>query len=95
MSGGALLNSEGKLLGILGLGSLSILNDAYQYKDGTQPPQATLELMQRSSFAIPSNTATLFAQNKTKPPVDIAQQKKPTCRKYSQETLYRYSQTDR
>ena len=112
MSGGALLNAEGKLIGILGLGSLSILNDAYQYKDGTEPPKATLEVMQRSSFAIPSNTATLFAQNNTqgvptrgtptnstnlekktcrgtacpyptteqgeiKPPIDIAQQKKP------------------
>ena len=81
MSGGGLLNSEGKLIGILGLGSLSILNDAYQYKDGTEPPQATLELMQRSSFAIPATTATLFAQNNTKPPTNTAQQKKPATEK--------------
>ena len=81
MSGGALLNAEGKLLGILGLGSLSILNDTYQYKDGTQPPKATLEMLQRYSFAIPSTTATLFAQNNTKPPTNTAQQKKPATEK--------------
>lgn len=61
MSGGVLLNQEGKLIGILGKGN-AILTNAYDYADGTRPDAATLKQMQQASFAIPSDTINFITQ---------------------------------
>ncbi len=59
MSGGPLLNATGQLLGIIGFNSQPILNEGYQYQDGTQPLAAVRQQMRKSSFAIPITLAQL------------------------------------
>ena len=56
MSGGPLLNSSGQLLGIIGFGSEPILNNGYQYQDGSRPEAAVIKQLRKSSFAIPIAT---------------------------------------
>jgi tetratricopeptide (TPR) repeat protein/S1-C subfamily serine protease len=56
MSGGSLLNSSGQLIGIIGFNSQPILNDGYQYQDGTQPLPDVVKEWRKSSFAIPIAT---------------------------------------
>jgi tetratricopeptide (TPR) repeat protein len=56
MSGGSLLNSSGQLIGIIGFNSQPILNDGYQYQDGTQPLPDVVKDWRKSSFAIPIAT---------------------------------------
>jgi S1-C subfamily serine protease/Flp pilus assembly protein TadD len=53
MSGGALLNEEGKVIGILGLGAAAILDNAYTYADGSRPDPQMLEKLRANSFAVP------------------------------------------
>jgi tetratricopeptide (TPR) repeat protein/S1-C subfamily serine protease len=53
MSGGALLNNKGELIGILGQGNAAITDNAYTYQDGSRPNAQTLAQMRTSSFAIP------------------------------------------
>lgn len=53
MSGGALLNEQGKIIGVLGQGSAPILSEAYIYQDGSQPSQEDLQKMRDSSWAVP------------------------------------------
>ncbi|NJO93592.1 MAG: trypsin-like peptidase domain-containing protein [Hydrococcus sp. RM1_1_31] len=53
MSGGALLNDKGELIGILGQGNAAITNNAYTYQDGSHPSIQTLAQMRSSSFAVP------------------------------------------
>ncbi|NJK47905.1 tetratricopeptide repeat protein [Candidatus Gracilibacteria bacterium] len=53
MSGGALLDEQGKLIGILGQSATAILNDSYTYQDGSRPNEQTIQQMRQSSFAIP------------------------------------------
>jgi tetratricopeptide (TPR) repeat protein len=53
MSGGALLNDKGELIGILGQGNMAVIDDAYTYQDGSRPSAQTREQMRFSSFAIP------------------------------------------
>jgi S1-C subfamily serine protease len=63
MSGGSLLNSKGQLIGIIGFSSYPILNDGYQYQDGTQPAAGEIAQWRKSSFAIPVATlATIDGQ---------------------------------
>jgi tetratricopeptide (TPR) repeat protein/S1-C subfamily serine protease len=59
MSGGPLLNQQGKVIGILGLGS-AILNQAYTYQDGSVPARQTLQQMQQANFALPIATIRPF-----------------------------------
>jgi tetratricopeptide (TPR) repeat protein len=56
MSGGALLNTKGQLIGIIGFSSQPILNDGYQYQDGSQPAADEISQLRKSSFAIPIAT---------------------------------------
>jgi S1-C subfamily serine protease len=56
MSGGSLLNSQGQLIGIIGFSSYPILNDGYQYQDGSQPAASEIKELRKSSFAIPIAT---------------------------------------
>jgi tetratricopeptide (TPR) repeat protein/S1-C subfamily serine protease len=56
MSGGALLNAKGQLIGIIGFSSQPILNDGYQYQDGSQPAADEITQLRKSSFAIPIAT---------------------------------------
>jgi S1-C subfamily serine protease len=56
MSGGALLNAQGQLIGILGFNSQPILNLGYQYQDGSQPETSAIQQWRKSSFAIPIAT---------------------------------------
>lgn len=56
MSGGAVLNQEGKLIGVIGMGANAILNNAYLYEDGTKPNDTTIAKLRDSSFAVPIAT---------------------------------------
>jgi tetratricopeptide (TPR) repeat protein/S1-C subfamily serine protease len=63
MSGGSLLNSQGQLIGIIGFSSYPILNEGYQYQDGSQPAASEIAQWRKSSFAIPMATlATIDRQ---------------------------------
>jgi tetratricopeptide (TPR) repeat protein/S1-C subfamily serine protease len=53
MSGGALLDEEGKVIGILGLGAGAILDNAYLYADNSRPDAQMLEQLRANSFAVP------------------------------------------
>jgi tetratricopeptide (TPR) repeat protein/S1-C subfamily serine protease len=53
MSGGSLLNAQGKVIGILGQGNQAILERAYTYQDGSKPNEKVLQQMRESSFAVP------------------------------------------
>jgi tetratricopeptide (TPR) repeat protein/S1-C subfamily serine protease len=63
MSGGSLLNAQGQLIGIIGFSSYPILNEGYQYQDGSQPAAGEIAQWRKSSFAIPLATvATIDRQ---------------------------------
>jgi S1-C subfamily serine protease len=63
MSGGSLLNDRGQLIGIIGFSSYPILNEGYQYQDGSQPAAGEIAQWRKSSFAIPLATlATIDRQ---------------------------------
>jgi S1-C subfamily serine protease len=57
MSGGPLLNAEGKVIGVLGQGNVAILDTVYTYQDGSRPGKSVIGQMRNSSFAIPIATA--------------------------------------
>ncbi|RCJ26556.1 hypothetical protein A6S26_14225 [Nostoc sp. ATCC 43529] len=63
MSGGALLNQEGKLIGVNGLLNNAILNEAYFYQDGTQPNAEQLQQLKKFSFAVPIETLAKISPN--------------------------------
>ncbi|MGK7886640.1 MAG: tetratricopeptide repeat protein, partial [Crocosphaera sp.] len=56
MSGGALLNKKGELIGINGLRKDPILDEAYNYLDGSQPYEEQIENYRKLSFAVPIET---------------------------------------
>ena len=59
MSGGALLNSSGEVIAVLGRG-MAILDTAYDYIDGTTPNRDEIAAFREVSFSIPiANIATL------------------------------------
>jgi tetratricopeptide (TPR) repeat protein/S1-C subfamily serine protease len=68
MSGGALLNAQGKVIGILGQGNQAILERAYTYQDGSKPTAKVLQQMRESSFAVPIATVRQMI-----PPAKIVQ----------------------
>ncbi|WP_375470928.1 tetratricopeptide repeat protein [uncultured Nostoc sp.] len=63
MSGGALLNQAGELIGINGLTNNAILNEAYSYQDGTRPNAEQVQQLRQLSFAVPIQTLAKVAPN--------------------------------
>lgn len=63
MSGGALLNKSGQLIGVNGLLTNAILNEAYTYQDGTRPSTEQLQQLRKLSFAVPIQTLAKIAPN--------------------------------
>jgi tetratricopeptide (TPR) repeat protein/S1-C subfamily serine protease len=63
MSGGALLNQSGELIGINGLTNNAILNETYVYQDGTRPSVEQLQRLRQLSFAVPIETLAKVAPN--------------------------------
>ncbi|MEH2242265.1 tetratricopeptide repeat protein [Nostoc sp.] len=63
MSGGALLNQSGQLIGINGLLNNAILNEAYFYQNGTKPSAEQLQQLRKLSFAVPIQTLAKVAPN--------------------------------
>ncbi|WP_375470930.1 tetratricopeptide repeat protein [uncultured Nostoc sp.] len=61
MSGGALLNQSGQLIGINGLLNNAILNEAYFYQNGTKPSAEQLQQLRELSFAVPIQTLAKVA----------------------------------
>ncbi|MBD2147786.1 serine protease [Sphaerospermopsis sp. FACHB-1194] len=62
MSGGAIINSVGQIIGINGRSAYPILNTGYVYPDGSRPSNAEIQEMRKLSWGIP--TSTLLAQVK-------------------------------
>ncbi len=62
MSGGAIINSRGELIGINGRSAYPILNTGYVYPDGTRPTEEEIQQMRKLSWGIP--ITTLLAQVK-------------------------------
>ena len=56
MSGGAILNSMGQLIGINGKSSFPILNSGYVYKNGSRPGESEIREMRKLSWGIPIST---------------------------------------
>jgi tetratricopeptide (TPR) repeat protein/S1-C subfamily serine protease len=61
MSGGALLNAQGELIGVNGLLPYPILKEAYNYKDGDSPNSGEIANYQKLSFAVPIKTLVTVA----------------------------------
>ncbi|MBC6423922.1 MAG: trypsin-like peptidase domain-containing protein [Hormoscilla sp. SP12CHS1] len=59
MSGGPILNSEGKVIGVNGIHAYPLWGDPYRYEDGTPPSEAMRAAMKHLSWGIPIQT---FAQ---------------------------------
>jgi len=62
MSGGAIINSRGELIGINGRSAYPILNTGYVYPDGSLPTGEEIQKMRKLSWGIP--ITTLLAQVK-------------------------------
>ncbi|ARV61576.1 hypothetical protein BZZ01_25730 [Nostocales cyanobacterium HT-58-2] len=56
MSGGPVLSSEGKVIGINGIHAQPLWGDPYVYEDGSQPNDALRDRMRRSSWGVPIET---------------------------------------
>ncbi|MHC5729382.1 MAG: S1 family peptidase, partial [Nostoc sp.] len=56
MSGGAILNIKGRLIGINGRGAYPILNTGYVYPDGSRPTESEIKRMRSLSWGIPIST---------------------------------------
>ncbi|MDJ0744143.1 MAG: serine protease [Xenococcaceae cyanobacterium MO_167.B27] len=68
MSGGVLLNSQGKVIGVLGKGKGAIFDSGYTYSDGTNPTGEELDNLRDASFSIPiAKVAAILPETATKP----------------------------
>ncbi|NJM23409.1 MAG: tetratricopeptide repeat protein [Richelia sp. SL_2_1] len=56
MSGGAILNTQGTLVGINGKSAYPILNSGYVYQNGKRPSEAEITEMRKLSWGIPIST---------------------------------------
>ena len=56
MSGGPLLNQQGKVVGVNGLGNLVVLEDAYKFQDGSAPTTEQLKQMRQVVWSVPIET---------------------------------------
>ncbi|WP_246605385.1 S1 family peptidase [Sphaerospermopsis torques-reginae] len=56
MSGGAIINSRGQIIGINGRSAYPILNTGYVYPDGSRPSNAEIQAMRKLSWGIPIST---------------------------------------
>ncbi|MEO1375512.1 MAG: tetratricopeptide repeat-containing serine protease family protein, partial [Cyanobacteria bacterium J06635_10] len=56
MSGGAILNSMGELVGINGKSAYPILNSGYVYQNGKRPRESEIREMRKFSWGIPIST---------------------------------------
>ncbi|GAB1542590.1 hypothetical protein NUACC21_52640 [Scytonema sp. NUACC21] len=56
MSGGPVLNSQGRVVGINGIHAQPLWGDPYVYEDGSQPNDALRQRMRRSSWGVPIET---------------------------------------
>lgn len=65
MSGGPILNSQGKVIGINGIHAYPLWGNPYIYEDGSQPTAALRDLMSRYSWGIPIQTFARLAPQYT------------------------------
>jgi tetratricopeptide (TPR) repeat protein/S1-C subfamily serine protease len=56
MSGGPILNSTGRVVGINGIHAQPLWGDPYIYEDGSQPNDALRDRMRKSSWGVPIET---------------------------------------
>jgi len=56
MSGGAIINTEGTLVGINGKSAYPILNTGYVYQDGSKPNQEEIQQFRKMSWGVPIRT---------------------------------------
>ncbi|AFY58437.1 trypsin-like serine protease with C-terminal PDZ domain [Rivularia sp. PCC 7116] len=61
MSGGPIISSQGKVIGINGIHAQPLWGNPYAYEDGTQPSDALQEKMRNSSWGVPIQTVAKLA----------------------------------
>ena len=76
MSGGAVLNRHGELVGINGMGSHPLWDERYFYADGSQPCQPIQERIREVSWGIPTDTIAQLSSSIT--PLSIASMPRST-----------------
>ena len=68
MSGGALLNASGQLIGIVGMGKGAALMETYTYQDESRPARDVIEQWRGMSFAVPVAMINQIMGNMAKVP---------------------------
>ncbi|MGB6294776.1 MAG: tetratricopeptide repeat protein, partial [Rivularia sp. (in: cyanobacteria)] len=63
MSGGAILNSMGELVGINGKSAYPILNTGYVYQNGKRPSESEINEMRKLSWGIPISTVLTWVDS--------------------------------